>query len=313
MKVKLTLLGVAVLAVIAAFLFIDLPVNWEYALDRRVKKILAIALTGAAIAYATLIFQTITNNRILTPNIIGLDSMYMLIQTFVIFVFGSLSVAITNKYINFAISVTGMILFVLFLYRLLFKREGKHLYLLLLIGLVMGTLFGSLSTFMQVLIDPNEFLIVQGKMFASFNNVKTELLVLSFVVLGIVALYTSRFTKYFDVMALGKEQAVNLGVPYDKVVKNMLIVIAILISISTALVGPITFLGLLVVNLAYQFMKTYRHTFLIPGSMLLSILALVGGQFIVERVFVFETTVSVIINFIGGAYFLYLLLKESRA
>jgi len=313
MKLKLTLLAVLAILVIAGFMFIDLPSNWDYALQRRVKKVLAIALTGGAIAYATLVFQTLTNNRILTPNIIGLDSLFMLTQTFIIFAFGSMSMPITNKYMNFSLSVAGMILFVAFLYWLLFKREGKHLYLLLLIGLVMGTLFGSLTTFMQVLIDPNEFLIIQGKMFASFNNVKTDLLVLSFIVVGAVALYSARFTKYFDIMSLGKEHSVNLGVPYDYVVKNMLIVVTILIAISTALVGPITFLGLLVVNLAYQFMGTYRHTILIPGSILISIIALVGGQMIVERVFVFETTVSVIINFIGGVYFLYLLLKESKA
>ncbi len=313
MRLKLMLLAAVALLVTAGFLFIDLPNNWEYALDRRVKKVLAIALTGGAIAFATLIFQTLTNNRILTPNIIGLDSLYMLTQTFIIFVFGSLSMPVTNKYMNFGLSVAGMVIFVAFLYKLLFKREGKHLYLLLLVGLVLGTLFGSLSTFMQVLIDPNEFLIIQGKMFASFNNVKTDLLVLSFIVIGAVALYTLPFRKYFDVMSLGKEQAVNLGVPYDRVVKNMLIVVALLIAISTALVGPITFLGLLVVNISYQFMKTYRHSYLIPGAILISIIALVGGQMIVERIFVFETTVSVIINFAGGAYFLYLLLKESRA
>jgi len=47
--------------------------------------------------------------------------------------------------------------------------------------------------------------------------------------------------------------------------------------------------------------------------MLISVIALVGGQFIVERVFTFTTTISVIINFIGGVYFIYLLLRESRA
>lgn len=313
MKLKLTLLAVLAIAFIAAFLFIDLPSNWDYALERRIRKILAIALTGGAIAYATLIFQTITNNRILTPSIIGLDSLYMLIQTFVIFVFGSLSLPSTNKYLNFAISVVLMVMFVGLLYKLLFKREGRNLFFLLLIGLVLGTLFGSMSTFMQVLIDPNEFQIVQNKMFASFNNVNVDLLTVSFVLVGLVALYGLRFAKYLDPMSMGREHAINLGIPYDYVVKNILFIVAILIAISTALVGPITFLGLLVVNIAYQFMRTYRHSLLIPGAILISIIALAGGQMVVERIFKFETTVSVIVNFIGGAYFLYLLLRESKA
>ncbi|WP_053372471.1 iron chelate uptake ABC transporter family permease subunit [Paenibacillus sp. FJAT-27812] len=313
MKLKLSVLAVLAVALIAVFLFIHLGPNWDYALPRRLKKVLAIVITGGAIAYSTMIFQTITNNRILTPSIIGLDSLYMLIQTFVVFAFGSMSLPSTNKHLNFFISVALMIAFVAVLYKLLFKKEGRNLYFLLLIGLVLGTLFGSMSTFMQVLIDPNEFLIVQGKMFASFNNVNTDLLVISIIIIALIAIYATRLSKYLDVMSLGKEHAVNLGIPYDYVVKRMLVIVAILIAVSTALVGPITFLGLLVVNVAYPFMRTYRHSYLIPGAMLISIIALVGGQLIVERVFSFETTISVIINFIGGAYFLYLLLREKKA
>jgi iron complex transport system permease protein len=310
---KILILAVIVLVLIAAFLFIDLPSTWGYALPRRAKKIAAIALTGAAIAFATVVFQTITNNRILTPGIIGLDSLYMLIQTFIVFVFGSLNVAMANKGLNFFISVGMMIVFAAVLYKMIFRGEGRNIYFLLLIGLVFGTLFSSLSTFMEVLIDPNEFLTVQDKGFASFNNVHTDLLVLSVGILGAVSLYFSRFTKYLDVMSLGKSHAVNLGVPYNYVVKRLLIIVTVLISVSTALVGPITFLGLLVVNVTYEFMRTYRHKYLLAASMLVSIIALAGGQLLVERVFTFSTTISVIINFIGGVYFLYLLLRENKS
>ena len=114
-------------------------------------------------------------------------------------------------------------------------------------------------------------------------------------------------------MNLGREIAINLGINHDKLSKKLLLVVAVLVSISTALVGPITFLGLLVVNLSYQFFKTYKHSYLITGSVLISIIALVGGQFIVERILNFSTTVSIIINFIGGLYFIYLLLKEAKS
>ncbi|NEU31428.1 iron chelate uptake ABC transporter family permease subunit [bacterium LRH843] len=311
-KSKIILLSALAAVLIVLFMTVGSNGNWEYVLPKRGVKVLAIILTGASIAFSTIIFQTITNNRILTPSIIGLDSLYLLIQTFIIFVFGSLSFVVINKYVNFAISVGFMVLFALFLYKLLFKKEGQNIYLLLLIGLVFGTLFSSLSTFMQVLIDPNEFLIVQNKMFASFNNVNTDLLGISILIIIIIALYFYKFIKYLDVLSLGREQAINLGVQYDDLIKRLLIVVAILVSIATALVGPITFLGLLVANVAHEYMRTYRHTYLILSSILISIIALVGGQLIVERVFTFSTTLSVIINFIGGTYFLYLLLKESK-
>ncbi|RXZ84087.1 iron ABC transporter permease [Paenibacillaceae bacterium] len=311
-KARLGGLAAVALGLIAVFMFIKVGSNWEYVLPRRGVKIAAIALTGAAIAFSTMIFQTITNNRILTPSIIGLDSLYMLIQTFIIFIFGSMSFTMVNKNVNFAISVGLMVLFSMLLYQFLFK-QGRNIYFLLLVGIIFGTFFGSVSTFMQVLIDPNEFTIVQDRMFASFNNVNTDLLTAAVILMGVTVGYSLRFTKYLDVISLGRDHAVNLGVDYDRVVKRLLVVIAVLISLSTALVGPITFLGLLVANVAHQFMRTYRHRFLIPGSMLISIIALVGGQLIVERVFTFSTTVSVIINLTGGVYFLYLLLRESKS
>jgi len=313
MKAKIGILTIVAIVLIAIFMSIDASGNWDYVLPRRLKKILAIVLTGAIIAFSTLVFQTITNNRILTPSIIGLDSLYMFIQTFVIFIFGSTHMTLMNKNVNFLISAGLMVLFAGLLYKWLFKREGQNIYFLLLIGLIFGTLFNSLSTFMQVLIDPNEFQVVQDKMFASFNNVNTDLLVISFVLVIAVAVYFWRYMKYLDVLALGRDQAINLGVPYDFVVKRFLIIIAILVSIATALVGPITFLGLLVVNLAHQVMKTYQHKYLIVGSVLISIVSLVGGLLIVERVFTFSTTLSVIVNFIGGVYFIYLLLKENKS
>jgi len=195
----------------------------------------------------------------------------------------------------------------------MFKKAGKNIFFILLVGIVFGTLFKSLSSFMEMLIDPNEFQIVQDKSFASFNNVNTDLLYIAAVIFILLGIYVWRFTSIFDVLSLGREHAVNLGIDYDKLVKKMLIVIAIFVSVATALVGPITFLGLLVVNLARELFKTYKHTYLMMGSLLLSVIALVGGEFIVEKVFTFSTTLSVIIDFAGGIYFIYLLLKENKS
>ena len=134
------------------------------------------AITGVAIAYSTIIFQTITHNRILTPSIMGLDSLYLLLQTVVIFFLGSSHVTIVNKHVNFILSVGAMIIFALHPCTGFLFRGGKQpIYFLLLVGIIVGTFFGSISTFLQVLIDPNEFMRVQDKMFASFNNVSGEL------------------------------------------------------------------------------------------------------------------------------------------
>ncbi len=307
------LLSVAALAAIGAYLFYGLNGSYEYALPRRGMKALAMLLTGVAIAYSTVVFQTITHNKILTPSIMGLDSLYMLLQTVIIFFLGSSHYLIVNKNANFFLSIAAMVVFALLLYQLMFKGSKQPIYFLLLIGIILGTFFQSISSFLQVLIDPNEFLSVQDKMFASFNNISSDLVWVAGGVIILVLIYGWRQMAELDVVSLGRETAINLGVPYDKVVRSMLVLSSILIAVSTALVGPITFFGLIVANLSYQLFKTYRHGILIAGAGIISIIALVGGQWLVERIFTFSTTLSVIVNFIGGLYFIYLLLKEAKS
>ncbi|MDN3449050.1 iron chelate uptake ABC transporter family permease subunit [Planococcus sp. APC 3906] len=310
---KMMLLAALAVAACALYLFHDLNGSFDYALPRRGVKVFAMVLTGVAIAYATVVFQTITHNRILTPSVMGLDSLYMLLQTLLIFFLGSDHVTILNKQVNFLLSIAVMVVFALLFYRLLFKKGNQPIYFLLLIGIIFGTFFSSISTFLQVLIDPNEFQMVQDRMFASFNNVNADLVWTSLVFVAILVAVAWRHNASLDVLSLGRDAAVNLGVNYDSLVKGMLVLSAVLIAIATALVGPITFFGLIVANLSYQFFKSYKHSVHLTGAIVISIIALVGGQWVVERVFTFNATLSVIINFIGGVYFIYLLLKESRS
>lgn len=311
-KWKIIILAVIAAALTTLYLFWNLGPGWDYALPRRTLKIVTIIIVGCAIAFSTVIFQTVTNNKILTPSILGLDSMYMLIQTFIIFTLGSTHLFIVNKHLNFLLTLVFMIIFASLLFKVMLK-PGRNIFFLLLIGIILGTLFSSFTSFMEVLIDPNEFQIVQNKMFASFNNVNTDLVLLALALMLISIAFFFKYIKYMDVMSLGREQAVNLGVDYDYVTKRVLVIVIILISVATALIGPITFLGLLVANVTYQFIRSYKHSLILPTSMLISVIALVGGQFIVERLFSFSTPLSVIINFVGGVYFIYLLLKGNRA
>ncbi len=303
------------LILISCVLFLSLEINSgsvEYALSKRIPKLIAIVVTGGCIGFSTIIFQTVTDNRILTPSVMGIDSLYVAVQTVIIFVFGSSSVFSSNKKINFLLCVIFMVMSSLALYKLVFKRENSNIMFVLLVGMITGTFFKSLSSFMQMVIDPNEYLVLQSKLFASFNNVNVDILLLSIIVILLIVPFVVDDIKYFDVMSLGKDQAINLGVDYDKLMRKSLIIISVLIAVSTALVGPVTFLGLLVANVTREMMKTYKHSYLIIVSILVSIFALVFGQLMIERVLHLTTPVSVIIDMIGGVYFMYLLYKESR-
>lgn len=306
------LLAITVL-VTAVFVGIGLnSSNASYLLSKRIPKVAAIVISGGCVAFASIIFQTITNNRILTPSILGLDSVYSFFQTIVVFIFGSGSIVMSNKNLNFGLSLIGMLLISALLYKLVFSKRDSNIMHLLLVGLIVGTLFRSLTSFMQVLIDPNEYLTLQNKLVASFSNVNVDILVLSILIILVIIPFIYDDLKLLDVINLGKDQAINLGVDYDKTAKKMLVVVAILTAIPTALVGPITFLGLIVVNVTYQIVKSYKHKYLITVSVLISVCSLIVGLLFVDKVFSFNTTLSVIINFIGGVYFLYLLLKENK-
>lgn len=286
--------------------------NLDYALSQRIPKILAMILGGGCIAFTTVVFQTITNNQILTPSVLGLDSLYVMIQTIIVFIFGATSILIINENYNFIINVTIMIVASMLLYRALFERKENNIFFLILVGMVFGTLFKSATTFIQVMIDPNEFLALQTSIMASLNNINTNVLLIAFIIVIATIPFIYDDIKYLDVLSLGREQAINLGVDFDKVVKKMIILIAILVSVSTALIGPMTFLGLLLANIAREVFKTYKHTYLILGSILLGIITLIIGQFFIQYIFKFDTTLSVVINFIGGIYFIQLLLKGAN-
>lgn len=308
-----------IIMAIVALIFLTLYIIWglnannyRYNLSVRIPKVLGILIAGGTIAVASILFQTITNNRIITPSIIGLDALYSLVQTFVVFVFGANSIFMTNKTINFLSSGFLMVALAMVLFKVVLKKGRNNIFFLLLVGTVVGTLFRSLSSFMQVLIDPNEFDALQTRLYASFSLVNTKIIIVSIIILLIIFAVLYDDFKKLDVMSLGREQSINLGVDYDKFSKKILILVAILVSLSTALVGPITFLGIIVVNLTYEIIKSYRHSELITVSILISVIALVGGQFLVERVFNFNTTISIVINFIGGIYFINLLLRESK-
>ncbi|EPT1848110.1 enterochelin ABC transporter permease CeuC [Campylobacter jejuni] len=311
MRKKMLILSFLTLGMIGIFILVDLNGFDEYALKSRFLQIAAIIIVAICIAVSTVIFQTLCNNKILTPAIIGLDSLYMLLQSALIFSFGAANLSVYKNDINFLITLVCMVVFSLGLYKILFSSD-RSIYLIMLLGLVFGTLFSTLSSFFEVLIDPDEFMVIQGRMFASFDNIAFDVLILAYIISFLSFIWIFRYMKFLDPLNLGKDLAVNLGINYQKISKQLMIIIAILTSISTALVGPITFLGLLVVNITYELFKTAKHSILLSACILISILALLGGVFFVSRVFDYNATISVVINFLGGIYFIYLVLKGNK-
>ncbi len=313
---KLMLLAVLVLLCAAAYLLVevnlDSPKLFAYAMKIRTPKLIAMLITAFAIGGASLVFQSVINNTIVTPCLLGMNSLYTLIHTAVVFFLGSGSIVATHANLSFAVDVLLMGIAATIIYSWIFQKTNHNVLYVLLVGTVLTSFFGSIQTTLTRVMDPNEYDTLLSTLVASFSNINSEIILLSVVLLGAIVWFLRKDLALLDVLTLGKAQAINLGVDYDRCIRRLLLGVTLCIAVATAMVGPISFLGLIIANLSRQLLKTYRHSQLVLGSALFGMLVLVGGQLIVEHVYTYAVPVSVFITVGGGLYFLYLLLTRKK-
>ena len=312
------LVMMALLAVVAAAAYMLVEVNFDnerlffYALKLRTPKLIVMIITAFAIGGASLVFQSVINNTIVTPCLLGMNSLYTLIHTAVVFFAGSTSVLANNANASFAVDLVIMGITATVIYGWLFKKTNYNVLYVLLIGTVLTSFFSSIQSTLTRVMDSNEYDNLLSTLVASFSNVNSEIIVFSVVVLGALIFVLRKDLALLDVITLGRQQAVNLGVDYDRTIRRLLLGVTICIAVATAMVGPISFLGLIIANLSRQLLQTFRHGQLILGSAMFGTIVLVAGQLIVEHVFTYSIPVSVFITVGGGIYFLYLLLTRRR-
>ena len=306
------------LVALAGAAYMLVGVNFEnqklfaYAMKIRTPKLIAMLITAFAIGGASIVFQSIINNTIVTPCLLGMNSLYTLIHTAIVFFAGSGSLLARNANAAFAADLLLMAVVATVVYSYLFKKTRHNVLYVLLIGTVLSSFFSSIQTTLTRVMDPNEYDSLLSTLVASFSNINSEIILFSVVVLAVVIFVLRKDLALLNVITLGKNQAVNLGVDYDRTIRRLLLGVTLCIAVATAMVGPISFLGLIIANLSRQLLKTFRHGQLILGSALFGMIVLVGGQLIVEQVFTYAIPVSVFITVGGGIYFLYLLLTNRR-
>lgn len=313
---KLTIMAFLVVAAALLYLFVDVNFANEklfaYSMKIRTPKLIAMLITAFAIGGASIVFQSIINNTIVTPCLLGMNSLYTLVHTAVVFFAGSGSILAVNANVSFAMDLLLMGVTAMVIYSYMFKKTKHNVLYVLLIGTVLSSFFSSIQSSLLRVMDPNEYDSLLATLVASFSNINTEIIVFSLIVLALVIFVLRRDLALLNVITLGKAQAINLGVDYDRTIRRLLLGVTLCIAVATAMVGPISFLGLIIANLSRQLLRTYRHSQLILGSVLFGMVVLVAGQLIVEQVFVYSVPVSVFITIGGGIYFLYLLLANRR-
>lgn len=313
MQVKriMWLLSASLCAVCILFLTYNANGNWDFVLPFRGKKLLLLLIVAYTIGVSTLLFQTLTNNPILTPSILGFDSLYLLIQSALVFFFGGIGFTQLNNGGKFFFETFLMLGGALLLFKTLSKNNGD-LTRMILVGVIFGVLFRSLNNLLKRLIDPTDFAVAQGSSFASFTTADPMLLTIGTVCTLVSAVWIWRRQHQLDVLLLGRDRAVGLGLDYARFSRRLLICSACLVSVSTALVGPILFLGLLVCALVNSLSPGIYHNVRVPMAFLIAALTLVSGQFLFEQVMKMQGVLSVVIEFVGGILFIYLILNKKQ-
>ncbi len=313
---KLVILSILVLVCAALYMFVEVNFGnsklFNYSMRIRTPKLIVMLITAFAIGGASIVFQSVINNTIVTPCLLGMNSLYTLIHTAVVFVAGTGSIIASNSNLAFSIDVIIMGITATVIYSWLFKKTHHNVLYVLLIGTVLTSFFSSIQSTLTRIMDPNEYDTLLNNLVASFSNINSEIIVFCLVLIALLIFVLRRELALLDVLTLGKDQATNLGVDYDKCIRKLLLGVTLCIAVATAMVGPISFLGLIIANLSRQFLKTYRHWQLVLGSAFFGMIVLVFGQMLVEHVFSYTIPVSVFITVGGGVYFLYLLLTRKR-
>lgn len=313
------IVGLAALSVLAIFglIAVDNPMPigtdgfWIIA-KLRTKNVVVIALVALCQAMATVAFQTATNNRIITPSIMGFESLYMVVQTSAVYFMGVAGLVALTGVPQFIMQILLMVAFSLALYGWLLSGKYANLHIMLLIGIILGGGLRAISTFMQRLLEPSVFDLLAARMFGSIGNAKEEYLPIAAPIVVIVAVVLYAFAQRLNVIALGKDTSLNLGFNHRRELIRTLFLVSVLMAVSTALIGPMTFFGFLVATLAYQFADTYDHRFIFPMAVLVGFVVLSAAYFILMHVFYAAGLVSIIIELIGGTVFLIVILRKGR-
>lgn len=287
------------------------PGFWRIA-KLRVTNVTVMAVVAVAQAIATVSFQTVTNNRIITPSIMGFESLYRVVQTTTVYLFGVAGLVAIQGVWQFGLQVVIMVGLAMALYGWLLSGRYGNLQIMLLIGIIIGGGLGAISTFMQRLLTPSEFNVLAARLFGNVSNADASYLPLAIpLCIAASALLWMR-SRRLNLLALGPDVSRSLGLDHKRELFIVLFLVAVLMATSTALVGPMTFLGFLVATLAYQFADTYDHRLIFPVAVLTAFTILAGAYFVMKNVFYAQGMVSILIELVGGTVFLIVILRKGR-
>ena len=316
-RIFLGILSVMVVLLVAAYLLIPTKNSStvsNFILQRRFLKLLVMVIVSCAIPISTISFQTVVQNRFLTPGVLGIESLFVFIQSGLYYFESLVGVKVEQSVIIYSVTIAIQIGLLLLLMNASKGMMLSNFKVLLLLTMAFSMLLRNASTFLQVLMDPNEFDKLQSSLYPSFQKMNAQPMMIG-VAIGLFVLLMMVFYRLrhqLDALHLGVDSAKMLGINTKRLSNVVIVVVIIMTSLSTILAGPLQFLGFMIANLTYQLTKEYKHGVLWLFSAVLGLVIVLAAQLIVERIFLLTIPISVFIEGIGGVLYLILLVKGEK-
>ena len=313
----LGILSVMVVLLVAAYLLIPTKNSTtvsNFILQRRLLKLLVMVIVSCAIPISTISFQTVVQNRFLTPGVLGIESLFVFILSGLYYFESLVGLKVEQSALIYAVTITIQIILLLLLMNVSKGILLSNFKVLLLLTMAFSILLRNASTFLQVLMDPNEFDKLQSSLYPSFQKMNAQPILIfgALVLFGLLMIVFFKLRHKLDALHLGVEGAKMLGINTKRLSNVVIVIVIIMTSLSTILVGPLQFLGFMIANLTYQLTKEYKHGVLWLFSAILGLVIVLSAQLIVERVFLLTIPISVFIEGIGGVLYLILLVKGAK-
>lgn len=276
----------------------------------RLPRVLLAALIGAVLACSGAAMQGLFRNPLADPSLIGVTAGASLGASIMIVASGSLVVGFTGLTLVSIGAFIGGLLAVLLVYRLATSTTGTSVATMLLAGIAITALAGSLGNLLEFYANNEMLRRISLWRMGGLDGANYQRLLIASVVGGAVLLVLPRFSAALNALLLGESEARHLGINVDRVKFGLIVCVAIGVGTAVALAGTIAFVGLIVPHMVRMVTGPNHHR-LLPATALAGACLLVLAD-TVARVALAPTElpVGVVTALIGVPFFISLLRKR---
>lgn len=284
--------------------------------DIRLPRIVMAILIGSALAVSGTCLQGMFKNPLATPNLIGVTAGASLFAAFAIVLGNSLHVflpAIFHYSLIGIMAFIGAIITMAFVYRMSTSRGKTNVVIMLLAGVAISALSGAVTGFLTYLTEEEELRDLTFWTLGSLGGatwIKNGIL---FVVICFSYFRLINKGKDLNAMMLGEQDATHLGVPVEKIKREIIVLTALMVGTCVAFAGAIGFVGLIIPYILRLIFKSNYHIVLPLSAVGGSILLLCADTISRTIVAPSELPIGVLTAFLGAPVFIAILIRHKRS